>query len=300
MPRLLIVYNPNSSQFVHVKDEILSRITNLPGFLIGKFEIEKTSFEINIARLVKVLKDGDLVLAAGGDATADVTANAILKSKKEITFAVLPYGNFNDLARTLGPIKFESLREHLHSKKFYPLEVIVNGKFWRYATCYATIGMTAEAVKIFDKPKIRGDMQKGRKSSWRSYLQLVGWYFNHHRKNFIPEFKLNGKLQHSKTSDYFAINGKYVARIMNGSADFSKPKTFHSKAERLTSSPRFLTWVTKSVFHRVSGEETTQDVLDFLQPATVSIQTAGECQTFNDVTRIEIKKPDCFLKVIIK
>ena len=301
MQRLLIVYNPNSSQYIRVRDEILNRVTNLPGFLIGKFEIKKTSFGTNIARLIKILKDDDLVLATGGDATADITANAILESGKDATLAVLPYGNFNDLARTLGTMKLEDLGlPNVNAHKFYPLKVIVDGKFWRYATCYATIGMTAEAVKIFDKPKIRGNMQKGRKSSWRSYLQLTSWYFTHHRKDFIPEFKLNGKLQRSKTSDYFAINGKYVARIMNGGTDFLKPKTFHSKAERLASSPRFLTWVTKSVFHRVPGEETTRDVLDFLRPDTISVQTAGESETFNNVARIEIKKPDCFLKVITK
>ena len=90
MQRLLIVYNPNSSQYIHVRDEILNRVTDLPGFIIGKFEIKKTSFDSNITHLAKVLNDDDLVLVAGGDATADITANAILKSKKMLLLPFCP------------------------------------------------------------------------------------------------------------------------------------------------------------------------------------------------------------------
>lgn len=102
MQRLLVIYNPNSSQFIHIKDEFLSKLPELKGVIIGKFAIKKAPFEENAANLKKVLKDGDLVIAAGGDATASVTVNAIIESKKDVTLAVLPYGNFNDLARTLG------------------------------------------------------------------------------------------------------------------------------------------------------------------------------------------------------
>ena len=129
MQRLLLIYNPNSSQYIHVRKEILNRLTNLQGFMIGKFEIKKTDFDSNVARLIKILKDGDLVLATGGDATADITANAILKSNKDATLAVLPYGNFNDLARTLGTMKFEDIfhNQTLNTQKLYPLDVMDAG-----------------------------------------------------------------------------------------------------------------------------------------------------------------------------
>lgn len=303
MQRLLLVYNPNSSQYIHVRNEILDRITNLPGFMIGKFEIKKTDFDSNVTRLIKVLKDGDLVLAAGGDATADVSANAILESDKNITLAVLPYGNFNDLARTLGTMKFEDIfgNQTSNKQKFYPLDVVVDGKHWRYATCYTTIGMTAEAVKIFDEPKIRQNMQKGHKSSWRSYLQLASWYFkNRHRSVFLPEFKLNGVKKHPKTSDYAAVNGKSMSRVMKGGDDFLKPKVFRSETERTISFPRLFVLMAKSVLRRVPGEETTGDILDFEKPSTISIQAEGEYETFVNVSKVEIKKTTKFLKVVTK
>ena len=109
MKRLLIVYNPNSSQYIHVEKEILSKITKLGGRMVGKFTIEKAPFEHNVKRLTRVLRNGDFVLSAGGDATAAVCANAILDSDKDVTLAVLPYGNFNDLARTLGTKTMEDV-----------------------------------------------------------------------------------------------------------------------------------------------------------------------------------------------
>ncbi len=110
MQRILLIYNPSSSQYVRVKDEVISRASKIKGYMIGKFAIKKAPFEENVKALKKVLQDGDIAIAAGGDATAAVAANAILESKKDVTLGVLPYGNFNDLARTLGTMKYDDIK----------------------------------------------------------------------------------------------------------------------------------------------------------------------------------------------
>ena len=301
MKRLFVIYNPNSSQYIHVKSEILSQLTKIKGYLVGKYEIEKTSFEENVERIVKILKDGDFVIATGGDATAAITANAIIKSKKDVTLSVLPYGNYNDLARTL---RTKTLSDALNTKtvkKLYPLSIKIDGKLWRYATCYVTIGMTAEAVEIFDQPKIRKGLQKGHKSSWRSYIQLSRWYFkNRHKKDYIPEFKLNGKLMHKKISDYAAMNGRSMARVMKGGEDYLRPTEFRSETERTISFPRLFILMTKSIFHRVPGSVTKADTLEFLKPSSVELQAEGEYKMFKDINKIEITKPESYIKVIQK
>ena len=109
MKRLFIVYNPRSSRFLDVKKEVIDKTKSLKGYMVGKYEVEPTDVDENAKNLAKILKDGDLVLSAGGDATASISANGILRSNKDVTLAVLPYGNFNDLARTLGAKKFEDL-----------------------------------------------------------------------------------------------------------------------------------------------------------------------------------------------
>ena len=97
------------------------------------------------------------------------------------------------------------------SEKFYPLEIVVDGKLFRCATCYVTIGMTAEAVKLYDEPGMRKKLKHNYGRSVSSYTELIKWYFkNRHRKEFLPQFKLNGELQKKGISDYVAVNGKYL------------------------------------------------------------------------------------------
>lgn len=302
MKRLFIVYNPRSSRFCDVKKEVLCHLPKLKGYIIGKYEVEPTGVDKNAAKFAKLLKDGDFVISAGGDATGVISANAILNSSKDVTLAVLPYGNFNDLARTLGTMKPEDIiGEKSRFAHLYPLDIIVDGKHWRYATCYVTIGMTAEAVPLFDEPKIRKNLQKGHKSSWRSYIYLVKWYFKNRRKKvFIPEFKLNGKLQPTKTSDYAAVNGRSMCRVMKGGYDYQVPQKFRSTTDRLTNFWRLFKLMAKSILVRTPGVETKGDILEFTKPSTVSLQAEGEYQTFKNVKTIEVKKNNKYIKVIQK
>ena len=305
MKRLFIVYNPHSSRFADVKKGVLDRQKDLKGYVVGKYEIEPTDVDKNAVKLSKILKDGDLVISAGGDATGVISANAILKSEKDATLAVLPFGNFNDLAHTLGTKSFDDIfksednMKQASSSKLYPLEVIVDGKFFRYATCYATIGMMADAVELYDTPKMRKKLKRGSGRNISSYTNLIGWYFkNRHKKQFLPEFKLNGKLQSRKVSDYAAVNGSYMARVMKGGDDYKNPHIFRSKAARLTNFWLLSVLMLKSILVRVPGDETEGDVLEFIEPGTVSIQAEGEYKTFEQVKKIEVRKSKKCLKVI--
>ena len=185
--------------------------------------------------------------------------------------------------------------------KLYPLEIYVDGHFWRYATCYVTIGMTAAAVELFDAPKFRKYMQKGHKSSWRSYFALAKWYFkNRHQKDFLPEFTINGKKTVKKASDYAAVNGKSMCRVMKGADDWRKPYIFRSAALKTVSFPRLFMLMAKSILHRTPGIDTKSDLLEFKNPATVELQAEGEYQVFENIKKIEVKKGNKCLKVITK
>lgn len=300
MQRVIVVYNPRSSRYVDVKKDVLSRVGKLSGYLVGKYEVAPTNLDDNIAKLAKILKDGDLVLSAGGDATGIIASNAILKSNRDASLAVLPYGNFNDLSRTLRTKTFDDIFQGDTSvRQFYPLEIHVDGRFFRYATCYVTIGMTAEAVQIYDSPKLRAKLKKqfGRQVS--SYTDLAGWYFKHRRHHiFIPEFKLNGIPQSKKTSDYAAVNGRSMARVMKGGEDYRDPVMFRHETDRLTSFYRLMKLMSRSIFSRIPGTVTSGDTLEFTSPATVTLQAEGESQVFQDIKKITIKKGQKCLKVI--
>ncbi|MBQ8984936.1 hypothetical protein IJ076_00020 [Candidatus Saccharibacteria bacterium] len=306
MSRLILVYNPNSSKYCHVKKDILDKKEELfKNTKLAEFTIKKIGFENNVKNLKSELKDGDTCLALGGDATAAITANAILESSKDVRLAVLPYGNFNDLARTLGTMKLQDIlwteTISAHSSKLYPLEIYIDGKFWRYATCYVTIGMTAVAVELFDDPKFRKHMQKGHKSSVTSYFALAKWYFkNRHKKIFLPEFTINGRPAKKGASDYAAVNGSSMCRVMKGGQDYEKPKIFRSKSLKTVSFPQLFVLMARSILFRTPGNETKGDVLKFKEKATVELQAEGEYQVFKDISTIEIKKGNKCLKVIQK
>ena len=306
MSRLILIYNPNSSNYRRVKKDILDRKSEIfKDYKLSEYTIKKIGFGSNVKNLKKEIKDGDLCLALGGDATAAITANAILESGKDTTLAVLPYGNFNDLARTIGTMKLSDFGRRVTNNAFlknlYPLEIYVDGKFWRYATCYVTIGMTAEAVELFDEPKFRKYMKKGHKSSWHSYIALAKWYFkNRHSKIFLPEFTINGKKTVKKASDYAALSGKSMCRVMKGRYDWQKPKIFRSKALKTISFPRLFILMARSILFRTPGDNTTGDILEFRSPATVELQAEGEYQIFENIKTIEIKKGEKCLKVITK
>ncbi|MBR3115871.1 acylglycerol kinase family protein [Candidatus Saccharibacteria bacterium] len=301
MQRLIVVYNPRSSRYADVKQEVLARVKELNGYLVGKYEVAATNLDDNIAQLSKIIKDGDLVLSAGGDATGIISSNAILKSDKDATLAVLPYGNFNDLSRTLHTKKFEDVfnRQDDASRNFYPLEIYIDGKFFRYATCYVTIGMTAEAVQIYDSPELRAKLKSkfGRKIT--SYTELIKWYFQNRRNHtFIPPFKLNGIPQDNRISDYAAVNGRSMARVMRGGEDYRDSSYFRHETERLTSFPRLMNLMLHSIFSRVPGSATSGDILEFENPSSVMLQAEGESIKLKDAHRIEIKKGTKCLKVI--
>jgi diacylglycerol kinase family enzyme len=88
---------------------VLERVKELNGYMVGKYEVAATNLDDNFLKLGEFLKDGDMVLSTGGDATGVICVNAIMNSGKDATLAVLPYGNFNDLARTLQTKTFDDV-----------------------------------------------------------------------------------------------------------------------------------------------------------------------------------------------
>ncbi|MDO4741954.1 MAG: diacylglycerol kinase family protein [Candidatus Saccharibacteria bacterium] len=301
MKRLLIVYNPNSTHFKSVKSEVLDQSTTLSGYLVGKYVITKIGFEKNVEKLSGLIEDKDLVIVAGGDATASMAANAVLKSGKDATLGVLPYGNFNDFAHTLKTKTLLDVLDTSKATKFYPLSVFINGKFWRFAPCYVTIGMTAEATEVFGDAKTRQAIKKKHKSSWASYFYLAKWYFkNRRKKTFLPAFRLNSERDYKNQSDYFAINGSSVSHIMRSGRDYLRPRLFSSEIKELTKFRRLFAFMFLSIFSKIPSTETMGDTLEFFAPATIEVEAEGEYKIFENVRKVEIKKEPIFLKVIQK
>lgn len=294
MRRLFVVYNTASSHAAAIKGEVLEQLRGLPGWIVGKFQIKAPTVDENVRELVKLLDDGDLVIAAGGDGTAAVAANAVMVSGKDATLAVLGYGNRNDMAGMLG---MRSVKEIV--KKFeqgevgeiYPLEVLVNGEHWRYAPCYVTVGLLAEATELMDDEKVRKKLNTGKRGTLYSLMMAVKWYLKNKKRKFLPaEMRVNGKAVEQGATDYLAVNGPTLAGIMKGGEWYREAEGFGSTVERLGKFWKMVGFGLKSVFSRVPLAETRRDVIEFLKPAEVEIQAEGEYQRLAGVEKIEVKK----------
>ena len=293
--RVILVYNPRSSKAIRVKTEVLEPLRKIPGIITGKYEVRPTDVDDNAEKLSKLLQDGDIVLTAGGDGTSTIGLNGALLSKKDVRFYALPFGNFNDLPRTI---------EQASGKEIYPLEAIIDGKHYRYAACYFTIGMFAESTEIFDTEKTRKKLRKGNKGIFFSIKTLANWYFKNKRKNFIPKFKFISSektLEPDETkniSDYLAVNGISVAKMMKGGKFYEDKTNFLSTTKKLTSFPRLATFMAKSILKRVPANISTKDTIIFPNGANVEIQAEGEYKKLKHVQEIIIKKSEKSIKIL--
>lgn len=50
-------------------------------------------------------------------------------------------------------------------REILPLEILVDGKHWRYAPCYVTLGLLAEASEIMDGDRVRKSLNTGKRST---------------------------------------------------------------------------------------------------------------------------------------
>ena len=329
MQRLIIVYNPHSSKHTRIEQEVVAPARELKGFSIGRFEVKKVPLDENATRLARVLLDGDLVVAAGGDGTGSMALNGIIESGKDVVLAVLGYGNFNDFSRTLGYKKLEeivadykssqasgnkvknvSYRDARHAKpspshiqELYPLEALVDGEHYRYSACYFTVGMFAESTEIFDKEKMRKTLKSGKKSLVFSILQLAKWYFRNRHREFLPRLMMvdGKKIKEScKISDLIFVNGKTVAKVMRGGEWWKDKRDFWFASGRLTSFPRLIAFMVKSIFHRMPGKVSFSDVTaKFDGKQEIEIQGEGEYRKVTAST-LTVRKSDKAVRVMKK
>lgn len=358
MNRLIIVHNPRASKHALIKNEVLIPATRLKGYTIGKFEVKPISVDDNSTNLSKLLLDGDLIIAAGGDGTSAVALNGAMLSQKDVTLAVLGFGNFNDFSRTLG---YKSLSEiiadyestsasstssnatptinsqinsavpiipqansakpndsqNAHLKTLYPLEAIVDGKHFRYAACYFTIGMFAESTEIFDQKPTRTSLRTGKKGLFFSIFTLAKWYFKHKKEHFLPDDVLlnnspvnnikplrSGKktrVSGGRVSDILFVNGKTVAKIMRGSSNWWGNSTDYClSVGKLSSFFRLISFMAKSFFCRIPGNVVAKTTtVTFPTPSEIEIQAEGEYRKLK-MQNLTIQKSKQGIKVLAK
>ncbi len=305
MKRLIIVYNPKSSHYRRISRDVIEVLRKQKGWVLAKYEVEQIDVNENAAKLAAMIQDGDLVIAAGGDGTASAALNGVMMTKaKNVRFSTLGFGNFNDTARTFGEPKLEEILNG-EASEVWPLECLINGKHWRYGMCYFTAGMFAEACPVFDHPKTRHALRRGNKRVTFSIGVLARWWLKCHKDKFLPEeFGLGDSSREFvrcvDMSDYLAVNGLTVARIMRGGKWYLDSKNFLSETAQLTKFWKLAKFMLASVFKRVPGSESDYDCLAFKKPAKIMVQAEGEYVRMENVRTLEVRKSAKPLLAVMK
>lgn len=287
--RVIIVYNPRSTGANLVEVGVLEPARRLKGKIVGKYAVLPTDVDDNAKKLAKLLEDGDLVIAAGGDGTATIALNGVVRAKKEVSLAVLPYGNFNDMARSFNVKGFKQAVRG-ETIEAWPLEVLVNGKIWRRVMCYVSVGMMAESTEVFDNAKVRKGLQKGKKGLFWSGINLFTWWCKNRKKRFLPEFSLNGHKVEKKVTDYLAVNSKTVAKVLKNKPSFRMSGSFYGGVLKLSGFLAICRFFVRGMNGKMGLFETEGDKIVFKKPARVEIQAEGEYKKFEGVETIEIRK----------
>ena len=282
--RVILVCNRKSTGYKRVEKEVVTPLREFvlqqKGITFLRFDVESPTLEENAKRLANLIGDGDVVLVAGGDGTAGIGVNGIMQSGKAAKFYVIPYGNFNDIIQILRPNS---------GKKVYPIEALIDGKHFRYALAYFTVGMMAESTKIFDDEKVRRKLRKSKFNLIFSLKTLLMWFFVNRKKDYIT---IDGQ----KYSDILVVNGKNVARLMKG-GEYYLGETFLYTEQRLNNFFAMVFFMLQAMFSGIPGRKLKEKTIHFEEKQRIFIQSEGEYKDLV-VQEISFSKSDKSIEIL--
>ena len=310
---LTLVVNPRSSGFELIRKKILPFLdeTHFEKSSFKTFEIQPTSPMENAHEMAKGLEDGDVILVAGGDGTAHIAANAVaISGKKNIKIKFTGFGNFNDYAHSFsknsGKAAVQSFETLKVQAKIRPIELKINGEFFRYAPLYATVGLTAEMAEIFEGGRIRKVLKKVYNRNIRLILSLSAatrFYFKHCRNHILnlSKIKINDEdflnIPQNPTDIVF-MNGPRMARIMRSSINKKDSDNFGFEVLNSAGLIRNSPFLMKGFFGKIPLKRADRVEIAFRKPQNIVIQIEGEVCKIKKVQTIEAKISDKIIEIL--
>ena len=100
MKKCTVIYNPNSGR--ERSNEILFDIKKMLEEYNYNVTIKCTEYKGHAREIMKLLKNCDLVIAAGGDGTFNEVISGNLERSKRLLISHLPIGTTNDVGTMFG------------------------------------------------------------------------------------------------------------------------------------------------------------------------------------------------------
>ena len=237
---------------------------------------------------------------AGGDGTAHIASNAVAFSGKKVQIKCTGFGNFNDYACSFSANTPQAAVRALEKGEtvsvLRPLEIFINGEFYRYAPLYATFGLTAEATEIFDLPKIRNRLKKIKNRNLRHLLSLTEaakFYFKNRKKHILKITKIETDGEafeiRDKITDVAFMNGPRMARVMRSKINKTDSENFGFTAMNSGDFRANIPFLVKGIFGHIPLKRVKNAKIEFKKPSKIALQIEGEVYRIINVETLEVR-----------
>ncbi len=302
--RLVVVHSPSSTaskRYDRIVRPALLRIdTNL-----REIVLDNVPYFTARTTISDELRDGDIVVAAGGDGLVNVVLDAALASDCAVSCAVIPLGNFNDFSRAVnGGVRDPSKILDSRIVDFHPLDLSVNGRHELYGMQYITFGASAKLTDWLNTPETRQLRRRLRGNSVLFGTICVLHYnkiFNSlgDMKSIMPSFDRNEKT-YSENNIGFMLGGigAYFQPEPGNLHLLDRQFWFHH-ATLTGKAARDVPYLTSWFGRHVPGSMTTRESLRFKQPANLIAQVAGDKLLFENVHEIACHRSEKPLRLYV-
>lgn len=282
--RLVVVTNQNSTGARRVEQQVLEPLRQSDVSFV-QHETDSPCTQDNIDDMRTVFQDGDTIVVTGGDGTKMQAINAALSSGlTDVKFAMLGYGNYNDLAEPSLRIE-DILAGRTQSRTIHPLSIDVNGKHERWAPSYATLGFTARLAAGFSNEAIRQHLTgKGALVRKLGNLAELGKGYFDHRHHKLPAFHTSeSPLVRATATDVLLLNSKKAGGIIRSAENYGAGDFFGYREVDVSTIAKNLPFGLASLAGHAPADRVESMRILFEQAASVPFQSEGEFKWLDGV-----------------
>ncbi|MCL2280526.1 acylglycerol kinase family protein [Candidatus Saccharibacteria bacterium] len=307
--RFVVVCSPESSRADEYDQKITHELRQIAATCnaeLVEISLKDKPYFATVQLVRDSLKDGDVVIGAGGDGINQATLQGAFESKRDITAGFLSLGNANDFATALnGHIKSPLKILTSPTINFQPLELSINDKPRFFIASYATLGVTTIAVEQLNSAEIRHSRKHLAKLSPIAALRSESLSKISHAINdlkFTP-FKRDCLVHHDDSVGFFLIPAAKGILRPSGISNFLIRDDFFFHFDNVRKKSPGRGWISKGLVagrwatFGLPGSISDYEKLEFLRPSDMIIHIGGDTVNLNAVKTISAERVQRSIKV---
>lgn len=301
--RFVTVFSPNSTRadkYIKIRPQLIDLAHDAKADYT-EVRLEDTPY-YDARRLIgNELKDGDLLIACGGDGTAQVAFDALYCSKKDATYATIPLGNGNDTARALyGNKRSPNVILMADECDFSPLNIYINGRRQFSLCSYITFGATTILVDYLNDvdSRRRRKYLRGLSPAMSVPIARLGDISKAINQMNFPDFMRDDQLMRDDSIGFFLISAAHdILRLPHSYLHASSDFYFHhavtgdkSLAQKVVMAGL---WTLK-----FPGEASSIEELTLERPSAITANVAGDNIPLDGVRQISALRSQRTVKIL--